>query len=258
MEVKIGDSYHVPKYSGSKRRLVEISDSFHYVPILQSLSVLLQDASVLEQIDCLPERVHTDGTSEDFCDGELFRSHPILSQDSRALQVIAFYDELELCNPLGTHVKTHKLGIVLFTLGNFHPRFRSSLRVINLVIAATVPIIEKYGMDEILKPFIRDIKELESSGISVLCQGRSRKFYGCFSCRQPCLAMHWVDLKNLFHLQCVSAVLVMQPMNPIEHVLIQIVLILGVNHNMKHNVSSYMGHYNHTILSVMALIAAVV
>ena len=30
------------------------------------------------------------------------------------------------------------------------------------------------------------------------------------------------------------------------------------SHNMKHNVSSYMGHYNHTILSVMALIAAVV
>ena len=136
MEVKIGEPYHVPKYSGSKRRLVEISDSIHYVPVLQSLSVLLQDASVLEQIDCLPERVHTDGTFEDFCDGELFRSHPIFSQDSRALQVIAFYDELELCNPLGTHVKTHKLGIVLFTL-------------INLAIAATVPIIEKYGMDSV-------------------------------------------------------------------------------------------------------------
>ena len=44
------------------------------------------------------------------------------------------------------------------------------------------------------------------------------------------VAMHWVDLKNLFRLQCVSAVLVMQPMNPIEHVLIQMVLILGVNH----------------------------
>ena len=114
-------------------------------------------------------------------------------------------------------------------------------------------------MDEILKPFVRDIKELESSGISVLCQGRSRKFYGCLLVfLADNLASHWVDLKNLFHLQCVSAVLVMQPTNPIEYVLIQLVLILGVNHNMKHNVSSYMGHYDHTILSVMALITAVV
>ena len=26
------------------------------------------------------------------------------SQDPHALQIIAYYDEVELCNPLGTHV----------------------------------------------------------------------------------------------------------------------------------------------------------
>ena len=31
----------------------------------------------------------------------------------------AYFDELEIRNPLGTHTKVHKLGIVLFMLGIF-------------------------------------------------------------------------------------------------------------------------------------------
>ena len=55
---------------------------------------------------------------EDFCDGSAFKSHPIVSKDPLALQIIAYFDELVLCNPLGAHVKRHKLGIVFFTIGN--------------------------------------------------------------------------------------------------------------------------------------------
>ena len=68
-----------------------------------------------------------------------------LKLDPMALQIIAFYDEVELCNPLGTHVKKNKLGVVLFTLGNIHPKYRSTLRIIQLVSAATV--LENYGID---------------------------------------------------------------------------------------------------------------
>ncbi len=71
---------------------------------------------------------------EDFCDEELFKQHPLFSRDTSALQIIAYYDEVELCNPLGSHVKKHKLGIVFFILGNIHPKYRSSLRAINLAL----------------------------------------------------------------------------------------------------------------------------
>ena len=102
----------------------------------------------------------------DVCDGNVFRTHPLFSSDPSALQIIAFFDELELCNPPGTHVKKHKLAIVLFTLGNIHPKYRSSLRVIHLLIAATVPVVEKYGLDEILQPFIRDLRILATEGVT--------------------------------------------------------------------------------------------
>ncbi len=130
--------------SGVKRRLIEVQDTYQYVSLLSSLKSLVADPTVLEQIDQCPSRVRHDGILEDYCDGELFRAHPLFSSDPFALQIIAFYDELELCNPLGTHVKKHKLGILLFTLGNIHPKFRSCLRAISLVLAATAPVIARH------------------------------------------------------------------------------------------------------------------
>ena len=85
---------------------------------------------------------------------------------------------MELCNPLGTHVKRHKLGIFLFTLGNIHSKYRSSLRVINLVIAATTPIITKHGLDLILQPFIHDLQTLATDGIVITTNGSEQTFYG--------------------------------------------------------------------------------
>ena len=109
------------------------------------------------------------------CDGSVFQTHPLFSSDPSAVQIIAFFDELELCNPLGTHVKKHKLAIVLFTLGNIHPKYRSSLRVIHL-IAATVPIVEKHGLNKILQPFICDLQILATEGVTVMKNGFERTF----------------------------------------------------------------------------------
>ena len=44
------------------------------------------------------------------------------------MQIIACFDELEICNPLGSRVKRHKLGVVFYTLGNIHPKYRSMLK----------------------------------------------------------------------------------------------------------------------------------
>ena len=78
-----------------------------------------------------------------------------------------YYDELELCNPLRTHVKQHKLGIVFVVIGNIHPKYCSTLRVINLALCARFPLIEKHGINEILKPFVQDLNTLYNAGINV-------------------------------------------------------------------------------------------
>lgn len=175
---EVGEPYHTTRFTGAKRHLIQMYDTYQYVPFLESLRSLLSDATIVDQVEQSKSRIHNDGTLRDFCDGELFRQHPLFSKDHMALQIIAFYDELELCNPLGTHVKKHKLGIVLFTLGNIDPKFRSSLRVIHLVLAATAPVIEKHGLDAIMEPFVEDLKSLASEGITVFVNGIERTFRG--------------------------------------------------------------------------------
>ena len=105
----------------------------------------------------------------------IYASHPLFSQDPCALQLVVYYDELEICNPLGSHIKRHKLGIVFYTLANIAPQYRSQLKMINLAI---VPVIEKHSLDEVLKPFINDINILSTTGISLTVHGVSRTFKG--------------------------------------------------------------------------------
>ena len=53
-------------------------------------------------------------------------------------------------------------GAFYFLLGNIHPRFRSSLRSIQLVALAKSSFIDTYGITRILQPFVDDMKKLES------------------------------------------------------------------------------------------------
>ena len=53
---------------------------------------------------------------EDFCDGSMFKSHPLFKDEPLALQVIAYYDDVEVCNPLGSHHGTNKLGETKLTV----------------------------------------------------------------------------------------------------------------------------------------------
>ena len=40
----------------------------------------------------------------------MFKSHPLFKEDPLALQIIAYYDDVEVCNPLGSHRGINKLG----------------------------------------------------------------------------------------------------------------------------------------------------
>ena len=41
----------------------------------------------------------------DYCDGELFLSSKLFQEDPCALQIQLYYDEVELCNPIGSKAK---------------------------------------------------------------------------------------------------------------------------------------------------------
>ncbi len=46
----------------------------------------------------------------DYCDGEAFQAHPLFSVRHGALEITLYYDDVEICNPLGSKRKIHKQG----------------------------------------------------------------------------------------------------------------------------------------------------
>ena len=51
-----------------------------------------------------------DGYLADYCDGSDFKNHCLFSSDPISLQIMLYFDEVEVCNPLGSKTKIHKLG----------------------------------------------------------------------------------------------------------------------------------------------------
>ena len=52
----------------------------------------------------------SDDKMEDFCDGAAHKRHPLFSVDPTALQIMLYYDDLEVSNPIGSRSTKHKIG----------------------------------------------------------------------------------------------------------------------------------------------------
>ena len=39
--IKVGEPYHISQFTGAKRRLVEVYDSYQYVPLLEILRIII-------------------------------------------------------------------------------------------------------------------------------------------------------------------------------------------------------------------------
>ena len=60
------------------------------------------------------------------------------------------------------------IGLFYYALGNMEPRLRSPLNSIQLVSVVKTCYMDKYGINEILQPFIADVARLES--VRFVCQ----------------------------------------------------------------------------------------
>ena len=50
-----------------------------------------------------------DHLMSDFCDGELYCKNRLFATDTQALQLLFYNDDIEICNPLGSRAKVHKM-----------------------------------------------------------------------------------------------------------------------------------------------------
>lgn len=86
--------------------------SYMFFPSLFLLCTLDMYDTVAQFTYIQVERGHqsTIGILRDYCDGRVFAEHMLFQAHSTALQICLYYDELELCNPLGSKRSIHKIG----------------------------------------------------------------------------------------------------------------------------------------------------
>lgn len=78
-----------------------------YMPVLSKGSHIM---STPLKFKVLHSHQRSDNLLADYCDGELFKSHELFGCHESAIQIIMYFDEVEICNPLGGHNGIHKLG----------------------------------------------------------------------------------------------------------------------------------------------------
>lgn len=96
---------------GRKRKCISIRDTMMYVPLLETIAILLKNGSIRAQVRlmCVEKNFYfliflcvfsghqsTSGYMKDFCDGKRFQSHPLYSVQSKGLQIFMYYDDVIL------------------------------------------------------------------------------------------------------------------------------------------------------------------
>lgn len=150
----------------------------YFVPLKQNLVNLLNMPEVWECVQN-PHRSNDHSVfKHDVSDGTAIKDHPLFSVDKHALQIFLNCDDLEIVNPIGTHVKKNKVSVFYFTLGNIPPHLRSSLHVIQLVaIAKTSHARGVNALQNLLADFLHTLNEL-SVGIDVDLFGTQMRIRG--------------------------------------------------------------------------------
>ncbi|CAJ1086726.1 uncharacterized protein LOC127420693 isoform X2 [Xyrichtys novacula] len=139
---------------GDARVLAIKSHYFHYIPLLESLGQLLLHPRILEMIEEGPQPCKY-GFVYDFIDGDIFKVHPLFSKFPKALQLIVYTDEIDLCN--------------------INPKYRSRLAAIRLL--AMVKSKDLSNIDKIFQRLNHDLNELYV-GAKVFTANGEQTIYG--------------------------------------------------------------------------------
>ncbi|XP_054866338.1 uncharacterized protein LOC118469167 [Amphiprion ocellaris] len=173
-EISVGYKACMVK-KGRKRHLATVPKCFHYIPLIRSLEQLLSHPKVLAMID-EPQK-YSGAYLYDISDGDLMKSHSLFSVRPSALQIILYSDEIEICNPLGSHASKNKLLMFYYTLGNINPKYRSKLAAIRLLAIAKKSELSECGVDGILGRLHEDLVMLYD-GVTIQTGNGEREIFG--------------------------------------------------------------------------------
>ncbi|RXN05340.1 hypothetical protein ROHU_033485 [Labeo rohita] len=123
----------------------------------------------------------TSGHFESFQDGSYFKENRLLGDKDLAISLGLYVDEFELCNPLGTSRKIHKIVAMYWMVLNLPSKYRSSLHSIQLAALGKSDDVRFFGYEKFLDPLMKDVKCLEQTGVFVPALNHNVDLLGKFN-----------------------------------------------------------------------------
>lgn len=144
--------------------LQEVDDLYFHIPMMDSIKQFLSHEQVFNMVTSAKSHA-PEGFYIDFWDGSVYKNHRMLSkmddtdeEDEIVLGIQLYYDDLEVCNPLGGN--THNIAMFYYRLANVDPLYRSMLPAMRLVGVTETKYLKEYGIDNILEYIVADLRVL--------------------------------------------------------------------------------------------------
>jgi hypothetical protein len=152
LEILLGfDNYHKKSF-------------FHYVPIQATIKNLIIAYGVNKFF--APASPGEENLFADITDGSVYRKNLFLKGE-RKIEIMLYQDAFELCICIGSARKKFKLLGVYMAFGNIPKEERFKSENVQLVGLCRNKFLTEFGMEAIMKPFIMDVKLLETEGIQI-------------------------------------------------------------------------------------------
>ena len=135
-----------------------------YIPILKSIEQFLSNSRIYNLVTSIPVECN-EGVLYDVSHGTCYQNNPFFQAHPNALQLILYHDEVEVCNPLGSHIGKHKIDLkYYYTLANINLKHRSNYAVLDCLLLLKLRIVS-YGHNKVLTPLINDLNKLAAGYI---------------------------------------------------------------------------------------------
>ena len=151
-------------------------DCVHYVPIVETLKVLLED-STFTNVVSMHENDIKDGDKEmlkDVKDGKVYKDSKFFKDNPDAFAIMLYSDGVELTNPLSSGKGKHKIVQMFWTLCEVPKYHRSAIDKIQLALVFKEKLLKKYSPKVIFGSLLTDLKTLETTGVEVFEPVRRR------------------------------------------------------------------------------------
>ena len=167
------------KYIKEKQQfeIKSIEESFQYVPIIETIKLVLSNKEVFDYIQ--NEKESSDGFIRCYRDSEAYKKHPFFSKHPNAIRILLYYDDFLINNPLGSKTHGNKIGAFYMHIQNLLPQLQRWRGIVHLVAFCYTADVTKYGISTILVPFMQDIVKLESElGVTVNINNKDVNLHG--------------------------------------------------------------------------------